>query len=520
MTLIIYSEFNLYYNEKIQNYQSINNVFLNLIELQKEIDLLESIFIENKYKLFFSTILNKEGNKINKKIFKIPKITQKIKVIPLINNNTDTEYDYDNKILSNNKYFAIFYFVQKVLYIYDINVNIINIIELEAKLDSTINIRLFTKNKEKTINDIEMIQYESNILLIYYKMKFIFIFFSNDFKKNEIIIYNSETSKTEFSDRSSSYPNFRYYYKNKLIKINEKDVCLLLYSNIYLINFNDVKNNIILDSKIVLNNIINKIDEEFVLNILPISYKDNNNNIIKEMISLSYTNKTQKSNNKYFFEFDDDYYYDYFYDNDLFGKKKGFQLFNKYKYNINIYSNNLTIKDSFTFNYSNNLFLIKFLELNYNYINNMLLIFVGENILQISLKTKQIITNYIIQPLNYLIVKIDDNLEEYDKDLFDKSLLITKKDNKILKSFQIFSFYNYNENIKKMEQIILLKDCSDNKIYPYYWDDKTLLFKQNYELPKFIDIIEFNKFGENTYYNKKNNSEKIFIESEEVIIFK
>ena len=41
MTLIIYSDitFNLYYNENIQNYQTIKNVILNLKELEKEIEL-------------------------------------------------------------------------------------------------------------------------------------------------------------------------------------------------------------------------------------------------------------------------------------------------------------------------------------------------------------------------------------------------------------------------------------------------------------------------------------------------
>ena len=72
--------------------------------------------------------------------------------------------------------------------------------------------------------------------------------------------------------------------------------------------------------------------------------------------------------------------------------------------------------------------------------------------------------------------------------------------------------------IQKREQIILL--CLENKIYPYYWDDKNLLINKTYELPKFIDLFEYNKDGENIYYNKKNNSEKIFIEFEEIIIFK
>ena len=70
------------------------------------------------------------------------------------------------------------------------------------------------------------------------------------------------------------------------------------------------------------------------------------------------------------------------------------------RFYIIIYGNNLNEIDSL------DVYLkipsITFLNLNYNQSNNMLLIFLNDNIFQISLKTKQIITNYIISPLYFL----------------------------------------------------------------------------------------------------------------------
>ena len=413
ITLIIYSDitFNLYYKNKIINYQTINNVSLNLKFLQKDIDLLESIFNKNKYTYFLSTILNKQGSKISQNNIKIPSISEEIKIIPLINNNINGY----NKNIENNKYFAIYYSIKEVLYIYNINGNLINRINLNEILEIETNYKEYNKS-----NKFEMIQYESNILLIVYNTKFIFILFSDDFKNNEIATYNYKTNnKRDYQIKS----------KMKLNKMNSKDVLLLLNYNLYFINFNKSNNS----EKMSLNNTLNK-EKEYIFDILPINYKINNN-IIKEMICL-----TQKKYNLYY---DDD---DCCYDDDLLQENK----IDRYKIIIIIYSNDLNEKDSFTINCKVNLFDVDFLELNYNYLNNMLLIFLNDNILQINLKTKQITTNYIIESLYFLKTKKNNKKNKFG--LFN--YLNIGEDNKEeedleqKKPFKIFSFHNYNEETK------------------------------------------------------------------------
>ena len=117
----------------------------------------------------------------------------------------------------------------------------------------------------------------------------------------------------------------------------------------------------------------------------------------------------------------------------------------------------------------------------------MLLIFTGRNIIQMNMNTKQIVTIF--------------NTETDDNEFF-----------------KIFSIYNYNKKLKKFEQMILLKDGIKDKIYPYYFNDNTLLLKKDYFLPKFIALIEYNIFGKNEFYYKNEESPKIFIEQERLII--
>ena len=111
-----------------------------------------------------------------------------------------------------------------------------------------------------------------------------------------------------------------------------------------------------------------------------------------------------------------------------------------------------------------------------------MLIFLNDNIFQISLKTKQIITNYIIAPL-------------LKNKLFSENRL---------NKFKVLSTHNYNEKTKKYEEIILLKEFFGNKVYVYYWDDKTLLEKKEFKLSFFTDLIEFN-----VYENNKNNQHSL-----------
>ena len=127
----------------------------------------------------------------------------------------------------------------------------------------------------------------------------------------------------------------------------------------------------------------------------------------------------------------------------------------------------------------------------------MLLVFIEENIFQISLKTEQIVTIYTIKPSFYIL-----GLPE-----------------KKQKNFEIFFSHNYDSKTKKYDEIILLKDDHEKKIYPYYWDNKSLLVKKDFKLPKLLNLCEFNstEYDQKTF-NKKNN-EKILIDEGKIIIF-
>ena len=182
-----------------------------------------------------------------------------------------------------------------------------------------------------------------------------------------------------------------------------------------------------------------------IIDILPINYKDNNGNIIKGLISFEFKERNEITINNFYIEYSSNCDYNYYP-----------KITNK-RFYIIIYGNNLNEIDSL------DVYLkipyITFLNLNYNQSNNMLLIFLNDNIFQISLKTKQIITNYIISPLYFL--KKGKNISG---NIFNK--------------FKVLSTHNYNEKTKKYEEIILLKEYFENKVYLYYWDDKTLLEKK------------------------------------------
>ncbi len=144
-----------------------------------------------------------------------------------------------------------------------------------------------------------------------------------------------------------------------------------------------------------------------------------------------------------------------------------------------------------------------YLDLKYNCQNNMLLLFIYDNIIQINVNTKEITTIYIIDFPNLLHKsQINDNAYE---------------------PFKIYSFHNYNKKLKNMEQIILLKENRTNKIYPYLWEDNSLLFTQEFEFPDFIAIDEFDIFyniGKSAINNVNESPYKIFIASDKIILFK
>ena len=185
----------MFYKEKIINYQSINNIKLYLGDLDIYITSLETkfqIFRKFlKYKNIFYYILKKDSknpiNHLNVTEFnKDNKAKDSLQLLALFN-------DKENK--NNKKYFVLLYKEQKKLFIYDNDLILINEIDLKLFL-----------NDEAT----EIIQYDSNNILIFQSMNFIFINFSSNFKTYNITTYYSKT-KTE---KQTIYE----------VKVNESDM--------------------------------------------------------------------------------------------------------------------------------------------------------------------------------------------------------------------------------------------------------------------------------------------------------
>ena len=346
--------FNLFYKYKIQNYQTINNIILNFKDFDTEFDYFERIFYENKYKSFFKTVFNKKEDEINLKIFANQEISenQNIKIIPLTQD--DEFYDKDKRKI---KYFCLFNSCSKNFYIYDTKGKIINTLNLKGILEKQ-KIDFLENRFIPQLNNIEIIQYDNDILLFFSNIKFVFVFFSEAFRKYEI----------------KNGVNFGCFAGGKidnlkLMKINKNDTCLLLNGNLYRINFD---NNY---SKIILNNLLNKKNEEFILSAIPIDYKDNNI-IIKKIICFS-DNKMPPENIIY----DDQYYNKYpipmvdesslNFSNNSKKKKKDIN----HEYRLSIYSNDLNDKENIKIDskYNKYFYDMFIIELNFNTINNMLL---------------------------------------------------------------------------------------------------------------------------------------------------
>ena len=127
----------------------------------------------------------------------------------------------------------------------------------------------------------------------------------------------------------------------------------------------------------------------------------------------------------------------------------------------------------------------------------MLLLFIDDNIIQININTREIVTIYEIH-----FAHNSGNVYE--------------------ERFKIYSFHNYNKKLKKMEQILLFKEIERNIIYPCFWEDNSLQFT-TVELLNFIGITEFDLFDnidELPINCIIENPYKIFVDSEKIILIK
>ena len=125
----------------------------------------------------------------------------------LLNNDEDAN---NNETKRKEKYFCIYSISNNILIIFDTNGNIIN--RLNIKIDINTN-HIF-----------DIIQYDSNSLLIYNLEKLYFLIISPDYQTYQIITLKKDQNINDFIfERNPS--------KVKLAKINKTSLCLLLNYN-------------------------------------------------------------------------------------------------------------------------------------------------------------------------------------------------------------------------------------------------------------------------------------------------
>jgi len=432
-----YMNYNLYNNENIINYQTINNLLFNSYDG----------FNNDLLQYFENNLIKKRYIFLYKEILDI-KDTTKIK---------KTEINF--KLKGKNNFTPL---------IQDDN-------GLEAYLCLESLEDIFPKNRLTVYNKIgniinsiesygrhEILPYNNDLIILYDRHDFILVYFTGD--------YQNHSLKQIFLklDYQMEYLNIDWNYK--LIKTSSDNFIFLICGIAFLIplkehlQYNSNDKSIKLIPK-KLNSNINRI---ICINS---AYYKNNNNILEGVVSASVS------------------LIDY-------------TLKDKCK--IKLLNENLEIISEIEFNYpfeeksiKNK---IKTYDINYNHLNNMILLFIDKEIYQIDINTKQVIT------------------------IYDISSLIPKN---------ITFLFHYNENINKLEQIIILitkeNDKNKDNIYLINWSEKNLLFKKKYALNDIKNIIPLytlhmlkdidNKDISNIDQKKKFNEQLLFIESNNLITF-
>ena len=133
------------------------------------------------------------------------------------------------------------------------------------------------------------------------------------------------------------------------------------------------------------------------------------------------------------------------------------------------------------------------LEIIYNYLNDMILIFIDSKIYQINCETEQVIAIY--------------------------------HNDEIISSCEVNSFYSYNEKNSKLEQIIIANKKDSGDIFIFHWKNN-FLFLKKYVLPKIKEIIPlFNPTILRDLVNNNNENERtideniLLIESDKLLLY-
>ena len=454
---IIENSFCIFLKEEIVNYQTIKNISfsIKIMPSKKEIESLNKQLLVYIYGDLITETTKKEirDNEI-KELYSDFEVNTKenkpeennINIIPYIEENKQIFFTYyNNENLYNISEYKI------------IGNNILTIHELQKKFKIDF-----------------IMAYNEKLILVLEKDKLHFVSFSEKYNEENIysisienILYNNNHNNNNnddyflpaFENHLMNNNNFGHhlqstFYENQVIKINQNEILFLYKNEVYLIILNDES---VQKSK------FSRIDGLMVgrKKASSIYYRDNN--IIKYGVIIATLLKE---------EF-----------NYIKNRSGGLCI-------INMYDSNMEIIKIFDISIPNiNIFgKIVISEIHYNFLNDMLLMFIDNKIYQIYLKTKTLVTIYDISKYNESKIRI---------------------------------FYNYDERKKVIEQIILLMNKNDGKIYLFNWEDKMIVFKKEYEYKAIIDFIPlyspeiFNSLNE----DKDIKFDKIFFHLNKGILY-
>ena len=313
--------------------------------------------------------------------------------------------------------------------------------------------------------------YKSNILLLFYSQKIIFLILYPDL--------NSYDFTDEFELNIENIPEYYYEdYENrtkeinpriKIIKVNSNCVAFFQEFKLYYAFLND---NIYYQTNKEIEAYYVKKD---ATDVIPIYYYNSEKKGVKELIVLSATNVGVVYN-----EINDEESYE----DKMALEQIAFEVF--------LYDDNFAMKEFFKI-YINceRIYYSKIFDIYsiYSYSNNFLYIFIGNNIFQLNLFCKEITTIYEILPIPI------------------------RKFMSVKENFKVIKLHFPVKN--KIKELILLNYCFLNIVYVYEINEFELNFIKEFNFSNFSDYIEFNIFEmSNELKHYPDDLEKIIINSD------
>jgi len=524
--------YNLYFEKNIINYQILLNLKSNLEDSAKSFEKFK-LLNENKYAVFLSFIKGKPIKDIKSKNIEVN--TNSISNILILNPSLYDDEIKDETQKENYKNILILWKESsETIYVYDMNGNLIKSIEIEMGGKF-----------------LSMIQYQSNIILLYNKNKFYFIIFSPDFTDYEIESINLKDFLPLFMlDNRKYIPICSFGCNNKLFKIFENNIALLENNRIFLIKFN---NNLIFYNKKYYNKEIrnnsdnNPFKFEIILNLsetrnrnyidcIPIYYTSTEEKGIKHCSTITLNAKLDTKNIIEELKLDplintNPIETDIIYNNLAFTKnfdilKNNLEiniLFNILIRNLFDYHKVVQLEESLYTAVENKIIIsveVEKNDRNFNFINKFEFNLSRTEILYLLRSNNNYINLVYMYSKNYLLFIINNNIYQID-DINNQVITIYNIDinfNKDFIYFNICTIHYYMKDLKKIEELILLK--YENYVYPYYLNNHEITQIKEFNLPEFKEIIEINFLeSSNSALADSLNTKRILVNKDKIIIF-